>query len=77
MVFLPDFIERLFLKTVFPKTFLTVKKMFEFDVEVKLILVELVKGFGAADKPSIDFSCENPNVVILKNKIKSIFFIIC
>ena len=47
--------------------------MFEFDAEVKLIFVEFVKGFGAADKPSIDFSCENPKVVILKNKIKSIF----
>jgi len=39
-------------------------------------LVVDVKGLGAADKLSIDFSCEKILMVKTKNKKTSIFFII-
>ena len=71
--FIPVFVFIVLLKTIFPTTFFTVKIIVELELVIKVIFVEFVNGFGAADKPSKDFSCEKPINETLNNKIKSIF----
>jgi hypothetical protein len=77
MLFLPDFMVYVFVKTVFPKTLRTVKIAEESNEDLKVILVTFVKGLGAVDKLFILFSCEKLIKETDKNKIKSNFFIIC
>ena len=76
MEFFPNLVLRVFLKTVFPNTFFTLKIIEDAFGELKIIFVEFEKGFGTTDSLSIDLSCEKPIIERNKNKIKSIFFII-
>jgi hypothetical protein len=76
MLFLPDLMLYVFVKTVFPKTLRTVKTIEESNDDLKVILVLFLKGLGAVDKVFILFSCEKQREEIDKSKIKSIFFII-
>ena len=59
---------------VLPSTFFTTKNTLVFLEALKVILVVDVNGLGAADKLSIDFSCEKTLMVKTKNKKISIFF---
>jgi|TARA_B110000211_G_C13863182_1_gene457485 hypothetical protein len=75
MLFLPDLTVYVFLKTVFPKIFLTFKIMDAFKGALKVISVLFVNGFGAVDKFDTFFSCEKIIRGIDKSKMESNFFI--